>query len=171
MVRVTKEQYVITDANILIHFMALNALKLLALIPGFTFAIPNNVLEEITYEEERISVQEAIDENVFILTELTDLDELTFYSDFQEFLGKGEAACLAIAVCRGWYIATSDSERRLIREITKQIGMERYINTPGLIKKLIEEKILTIEKADDFIGVLKKNDYSIKFNSFREIIN
>lgn len=53
------------------------------------------------------------------MVELVEIPELTEYTGLlRELIGKGEAACLAIAIARGWTIASDERRRfgRLARE-------------------------------------------------------
>ena len=82
--------------------------------------------------------------------------------------GRGESACLAIAVCRKWAIATDETkDRRLSQEITGRALV--VINTPGILLKAIMEKVLSIEDADAIKGELEKRRFRMKFRSFRDL--
>ena len=80
---------------------------------------------------------------------------------------RGESACLAIAACRGWVFATDESkDKRLKKEI--EASRVRFINTPGLILKAIQNGVLSISEADAIKAELEKNRFKMYFGSFQE---
>ena len=57
--------------------------------------------------------------------------ELTIYVELIQILGIGEAACLSLAQCRNWLIA-SDEQKKFSRETTARPGRGRLLSTPGI---------------------------------------
>lgn len=65
--------------------------------------------------------------------ELTsDPAEIEAYAELRQVMGKGEAACLAIAQARGWMVAC-DERGRFLRHVRERLGEGQILNTPGLL--------------------------------------
>lgn len=102
-----------TDTCVLINLIHVARLPLLGRLPGYEFVIPNHVYEEVTDPKQRQALDEALDRGGVKKESLTDLTSVELYASLRASLGSGEAACLALAVTRGWMIASD--ERRLFR--------------------------------------------------------
>jgi predicted nucleic acid-binding protein len=112
---------VVTDANVLINLMHVSRLGLLGCIPGHEFVVPDHVREEITTPEYRALLDRAIDDGWLKLEPITDLGAIATFAELIEHLGRGEAACIAIAAQHGWHLA-SDEKRRFRREAVARLG-------------------------------------------------
>jgi len=84
-------------------------------------------------------------------------------------LGKGEAACLAMAQHRGWVVAC-DERRAFLREARRRVGETRLLNTPGLILLAIRQSKMTVEEADEAKKVLETRRFRMKFRSFGDLL-
>ena len=84
-------------------------------------------------------------------------------------MGRGEAACLALAVTENWIVA-SDEKRRFRREALARLGEGRILTTPGLMVLAIRAGIITIEEADQAKAVLETKRFTMGFASFNEFI-
>jgi predicted nucleic acid-binding protein len=90
-------------------------------------------------------------------------------ADYVERFGKGESACLAVAVHRHWIIATDETkDRRLSREIAAS-GI-KLINTPGILLKAIRSGLLSIQAADSIKAELEVKRFKMSFGSFQELV-
>lgn len=58
-------------------------------------------------------------------------------------MGKGEAACLAMATTRGWMLASDDRGRAFRRLATERIGNNRLLDTPGIAAMARAQGILS----------------------------
>ena len=83
-------------------------------------------------------------------------------------LGRGEAACLVLAVRHGWTVA-SDEKGRFRREAVKRIGGDRIIDTADLYIRAIRAGLVTIEEADVDKATLEARRFRMPFGSFREV--
>jgi len=84
-------------------------------------------------------------------------------------MGKGEAACLAMAEARGWMIA-SDEKKRFRREVTARLGLERLVTTAGLFVIAIRAGVISVEEADQAKEILERHRFRMAFRSFRELV-
>ncbi len=100
---------------------------------------------------------------------INDISAITLFAELTAFMGKGEAACLSLAVTRGWLIA-SDEKRVFKREAEARLGPGRLINTAGLLVFSIRAGLITIEEADELRAVLEQCRFRMKFASFRDLL-
>jgi predicted nucleic acid-binding protein len=100
---------------------------------------------------------------------LEDIAELTTYAELRRVMGKGEAACLALAEARGWIVA-SDEKKRFRREVIARLGEERLVTTAGLFVLAIRAGLLSVEEADQAKAILERHRFRMKFRSFRELV-
>ena len=101
--------------------------------------------------------------------QLADPAELKVYADLIQILGSGEAACLSLAQCRQWLIA-SDEKKKFRRETLARLGAGRLLNTPGILSLAISGGIITVEDADRAKAVLEQNRFIMSFASFRDVV-
>jgi hypothetical protein len=69
------------------------------------------------------------------------------YTELIAHIGRGEAACIAIAAQKGWLIA-SDEKKRFLREAIARVGVGRVLTTVDVFVLAIKAGLLTIEEAD-----------------------
>jgi len=160
---------VVTDANVLINLMHVARLGLLGGLPGHQFVVPDHVRDEITNSDHRSALEAAIDAGMVKLESITDLDVLVTFAELIAHIGRGEAACIAIAAKRGWSIA-SDEKRRFRREAEARVGRERIFGTVEVFVLAIEAGLITVEQADADKLVLESRKFKVSFASFRELV-
>lgn len=160
---------VLTDTNILINFIRLDRLDLLGMIPGYQFQVPDHVVEEIRDREQRERLETGLQSGFITALSITDLDEIESYAQFHRSLGQGEAACLAVAVRRGYCVA-SDDRRAFRKAVVEGVGKERILTTTDLIVLAIRAGLATVEDADEWKVTLETNRFKMRFTSFREIL-
>lgn len=72
--------------------------------------------------------------------------ELEVYAQVVQVIGKGEAACLAMAEVQGWCVA-SDERRKFPRLANERLGPGRVVNTAGTFVLAIRASLLSVEEA------------------------
>lgn len=160
---------VVTDTNILINLIHVGLLDLLAKLPSYSFVVPEEVVNEVSDSDQTRALQGAISSGVVDVVQLTDPAELAIYAGLLKILGSGEAACLSLAECRHWLIA-SDEKKKFRREALARLGSGRMLNTPGIFALAIRAGILTVEDADHAKTVLEQHRFIMSFASFRDIL-
>lgn len=160
---------VVTDANVLINLIHVGRLGMCSHLPCHEFIVPDHVRAEITDPGQRKDLDEAIENGVFCVEAITDLDALSLFAALSVHLGRVEAACLALAAHNGWMIA-SDEKQRFRREAVNRIGEERIIGTADLFVMAINVGLLTIEDADQDKVLLEGRLFRMPFESFQEVI-
>jgi len=159
----------VTDSNILINLAHINRLDLLGKLPPFSFVVPEEVIKEITDQGQAGLLRDAIASDVLQEVQLSSIAELLVYARLVRTLGSGEAACLALAECRNWLIA-SDERKSFYREAVVRLGQERILNTAGILLKAIRLHVLTVEEADQAKALLERRRFIMKFASFRDLL-
>ncbi len=162
---------VITDANILINFIKIGRLDILQSLRIYTFHIPDEVYEEVVYPAQRVVLDQALNDGWLKRTEITDHVELRYYAQYRRQMGDGEAACLAISICRKWIMASDEQKKRMIsKQVLDILGENYWLNTPGILLKAIKENILTVAQADTIKDALAQNRFVMHFASFQDLL-
>lgn len=157
------------DTCVFVNFAIIRRVDLFSRISEFLFHVHQEVINEVTVAAQRQLLNEMLENGGLKKTELREVSELTHFAEYSKTFGKGESACLALAVCRRWVIATDESkDRRLKREI--EASKIQIINTPGLLLTAIQRGVLTIGDADAIKEELERNRFKMNFRSFRELM-
>jgi len=160
---------VCTDACVLINFAHVSRLDLLGQIQDMIFHAPQEVLNEVSEPGQMRKVEEAVENGVLHRLKIIAVEELQSVAEYIEQFGKGESACLAVAIHRQWVVATDETkDRRLSREIaSKRI---KLINTPGILLKAVRQGLLSVQAADLIKTELEANRFKMSFKSFQELV-
>ena len=160
---------VLTDTNILLNLAIVDRLDLLGVFPDLRFSSPRVVFDEVLSPRERSRVDRAIACGLLPEIAFDDIDTLALFSQLLRIMEQGEAACLALAVQHGAWVA-SDERRAFRREAERLLGPGSVVTTPGLIVLAIRRKILTLEEADEIKRVLEQRRFKMTFGSFAEVV-
>lgn len=158
---------VITDTNVLINFMHIDQVALLGELPAYRIGLPAEVLHELTDVHQRASIDAAIAAGQIDLLVVEAMDALALFGDLRDLMGRGEAACLALAATTGCHLA-SDEKKRFRRKAIELIGEERILRTEDLLLEAIRCGRITVAQADEYKAVLAGNRYAMPFASFAE---
>ncbi len=169
MAGVFEDRVVATDANVLINLIHVGRLALLGVLPGYRFVVPPAVESEVCIPRQARELARAFDAGHVQRTAFSGVEELEIYAELVQTLGKGEAACLAMAQVRGWFIA-SDERRRFLRLAEARLGPGRILNTPGIFVLAIRAGVLTVEQADRSKRALENHRFRMRFSSFADVL-
>ena len=100
------------DATVLNNFLKVGRLPLLRQLFPTSLRLAAQVYDEIKAGGLEDSIRQAVNEGWLLLVTPESGREATLYSEYSRTLGSGEAASLAVAICRGWAIATDDRAAR-----------------------------------------------------------
>ena len=160
---------VITDANVLINFLQIGQLELLGKLDAHRFLVPEEVMEEITDPAQREALAAAIAAGYLEQVVVDTMESLTLFAELRDVMGRGEAACLALAATTGCQIA-SDEKKRFRRRAIELIGEARIVRTESILVEAIRQRRISVAEADGFKAVLEANRYSMSFGSFSDIL-
>lgn len=158
---------VITDTNVLINFNHIDQVALLGELPAYRVGLPTEVLHELTDVSQRASIDAAIAAGKIHLLVVQAMDALALFGELRDLMGRGEAACLALAATTGCHLA-SDENKRFRRKAIELIGEERILRTEDLLLEAIRCDRITVAQADQYKAVLAVNRYTMPFASFAE---
>lgn len=159
----------VTDTNILINLIHIGRLDLLGKLPPYSFVVPEEVVKEVREPHQAQALQIAMSSGLLLEVQLADPAELKVYAELIQILGSGEAACLSLAECRHWLIA-SDEKKKFRRETLARLGAGRLLNTPGILSLAISGGLITVEDADRAKAVLEQHRVIMSFASFRDVL-
>lgn len=120
---------VAVDASVLINLVHAGRLRLLVDLRRFRALLPEDVLEEILFPEQRAAVETAIQAGYFEPVRVDDPAVLETFAELRTSLGRGEAACLALAQHRGLMVA-SDEKCVFLRLARQRLGEGRISPRP-----------------------------------------
>lgn len=160
---------VVTDANVLINLIRIGQLPLLGQLDGYRFLVPAEVVNEITEQDQREALSEALARGYLEQVVVDTMESLQLFAELRDVMGKGEAACLALAATMGSHIA-SDEKKRFRRRAVELIGEERIVRTEGILLAAIRQGHISVAEADGFKAVLAANRYAMSFGSFSELL-
>ncbi len=158
---------VVADANVLINLMHVARLNFCSELPGLEFVVPDHVQAEITLPEQRAMLDGAVADGWVQVISFSEPDDIALFADLTVHLGRGEAACLVLAVRNRWTVA-SDEKRRFRREAASRIGADQILGTVDLYVHAIRAGLVTIEEADADKDILERRRFKMPFRSFRE---
>jgi predicted nucleic acid-binding protein len=143
---------------------------LLGRLPGFAFVVTPDVLSEIVQPDQKQQVDAALAAGMLRIEELSSSEMLALFAELRHLMGAGEAASLALAVHKGWAVA-SDEKRAFRREALARLGQNRILTTPGLYLVAIRAGLLSVEEADADKSRLEARKFNMDFSSFRDLLS
>lgn len=165
----TATNNVACDACVLINFLSIDRIEILHEdVSRYRFVVPDAANAEVTRQAQRDRLDAAYREHIVYRAGAESIEELIEFSELTRFMGRGEAACLALAKCRGWMLA-SDEGKPFRRMAVESIGEHRLIGTADIFDAAIENKRMTVSEADDLKASLEDTyHFKMPFKSFAE---
>ncbi|WP_018292010.1 hypothetical protein [Verrucomicrobium sp. 3C] len=163
------ETIVVMDANVLINLLRIGQVPLLARLNGYRFLVPEEVMQEIADLRQRELLASAVAAGYLGQVVVDTVDSLALFAELRERMGRGEAACLALAATTGTHIA-SDEKKRFRRCAIELIGPTRIVRTESILLEAIRQGHISVAEADGFKEALEANRYSMSFGSFSELL-
>jgi len=160
---------VITDANVIINLFHIGQLSLFGSLKPYSFRIPSEVLAEILEPAQYAAVSASIEAGHIEEISVDDIAALSLFAELRDVMGRGEAACLALATTRGFHIA-SDEKKRFRRRAIELVSESRILRTEQLLVEAIRRNQITVEDADGYKAILTANNYALPFASFADIL-
>ncbi len=160
---------VVTDANVLINLLRIGQLPLLGKLDAYRFLVPEEVVAEVTDPDQREALSSALAAGYLRQAVVDTMESLALFAELRDVMGRGEAACLALAATTGCHIA-SDEKKRFRRRAVELIGEERIVRTEGILLEAIRQGRISVAEADGFKEALAANRYSMPFQSFSDLL-
>jgi predicted nucleic acid-binding protein len=142
-----REKRYIFDATVLSNFLLVDALALLVERYRGSGLVTSQVYDELSSgfsrEPALRRIEKVIGENGFDLITLS-AREHGFYVTLLDFLGKGEASCIAHARFSPCVVVSDDKACRRTCDLYKI----KYTGTIGILRAACSERHISVEKAD-----------------------
>ena len=164
-----KVRVVVTDACVLINLIHVGRLSILGELPGYEFVIPDHVYEEVAEPVQRPALDDAMNSGWLKKESITDLSSIELYTRLCTSLGRGEAACIAMAVAKDCMIA-SDERRLFRREVVNRLGEERLLTTVSIYVLAIKAGLLSVKEANQDKDVLERRRFKMGVKSFFDLV-
>jgi predicted nucleic acid-binding protein len=160
---------ILIDADVIIHFIKGNKLNLIPHIFPDRIVFVDKVLDELYFlKKYQIIISNFISQNGFERIELDSNDEYVFeYAQLIKFVGKGEAACMAIAKIDKNYIASSNLSD--IREYCKKHCI-KIITTMDFLWEAMKNQLLTDVECNEFIKKVKNSGSKLPVDTIEEYV-
>ncbi|NOX64347.1 MAG: hypothetical protein GXO85_00785 [Chlorobi bacterium] len=160
---------ILIDSDVIIHFIKGDKLDLIPSIFPDRIAFVDKVLEELyLIPRTQILIHNFISNNNFERLELdSNLDYVIEYSRLIQLVGKGEAACMAIAKIDKNYIASSNMKD--IREYCEKNDI-KIITTMDILWEAMNLHLLTVEECDEFIRKVKSAGSKLPVDTIEEYV-
>ena len=134
---------VVTDANVIINLFHIGQLTLFSALPPYRFRVPAEVVAVILAPPQQAAVTACIEAGHLEEIVVDTMDALSLFADLRDVMGRGEAACLALAKTGGFRIA-SDEKKRFRRRAIELIGESRILRTEMLLLEAIRRKQISV---------------------------
>jgi predicted nucleic acid-binding protein len=95
---------VVTDANVIINLFHIGQLPLFGALPPYRFRVPAEVVAEILDPTQQAAVTACIEAGHLEEVVVDTVDALSLFADLRDVMGRGEAACLALAKTGGFIL-------------------------------------------------------------------
>lgn len=138
----------ITVVVVVIHLAKAGQLPILGRIEAYSFVVPEQVVAEVTYPEQAKALKEALRAGHLSQQSSTDVAEIALYAELEVRMGKGEAACLAMAASRGWRLASDDRGRAFRRLVRERIDEKNFVNTVVLVSLAPRARLALGRRSD-----------------------
>ncbi len=162
------QRLVVTDTNVLINLIHVDALGLLGSLSSYEFVVVDDVVREITRPGQMDALSVAFTRGWIRRVSLEKPEGIALFAELVRVIERGEAASLSWAVVENAVIAC-DEKRVFRREALARVGEARMFTTPGIFVLAIRLKLLTVEEADRMKAVLEAKRFKMAFASFREV--
>jgi predicted nucleic acid-binding protein len=159
------------DASVLINLLHIGRLPLLARLPDLQPLIPEEVIEEVRLPDQQAELRTAIEAGYLTRVAVDDPAVLETFADLRDSLGRGEAACLALAQHRVEIAVACDEKGAFLRTATERLGEGRVLTTADLLLMCIRAELLSVAEADAAKELLSTRKFRMPFGSFKELID
>ena len=164
---------IICDTSVVINFLKISRVDLLAQ-HSHTFWITDHVHREITidYPAQQKLFQSAIENLTLHKISVEDPQELDLFVNLVKNgqLGSGECATIAVAVCRGYFLAMDDNQA--IKKAELLMAPTRILRTQDILVEMIKENLLSVETADQMVqNWATHHRFRLKIPTIKDLFN
>lgn len=154
------------DATVLNNFQKVGRLSLLRLLFPRSLRIAAQVFDEMKAGGLEAGISEGVSEHWLGLVAPESGREVTLLGEYARTLGPGEAASLAIAVCRAWALATDD---RAARAAARAAGVP-LTGSVGILIAGVRTGLITRSEGDQLLQDMRRYGYRFPFTTLEGMI-
>jgi len=125
------ETVLVADAPILVRLLERAELRECGQLPAHHLVLVDQVRAEVEPPSLRAKLDLAVTQGQLLPAAISSLAALAHFARLARRLGRGEAACLALAAARGWHVLSAD-RRRFRREVERELGRSRLVSWADL---------------------------------------
>ncbi len=159
---------VVLDTCVLLNFIVVGRTDLLGKLP-LDFLIPSEVWKEVRQPAAAAILARAMSRRIVEIALLNDGREMELLEELLGFdkIDEGEAAAMAMAICRSHSFATDDKHAR---NEFRRLSSLRVYSTQDLMALSIEQGLLDVETADRILQEWRdKRSFALKIRSFADL--
>lgn len=143
------------DTTVLNSFLKVAHLPLLRRLFPESLRIAAQVYDELKAGGLDAPIREGLTEGWLRLVSPESGREATLYSEYGRTLGPGEAASLAVAICRGWAMATDD---RAARRAARAAGVS-LTGSVGILILAVKANAITRQEGNQLLQQMRRHGY------------
>lgn len=147
---------VVVDATVVINLANAGRLDLLGSLAGWDFVVPDEVVEEIKRPHQKAALEGALQAGHLRRESSTEPAEMTLCAELRDCMGKGEAACLAMAATREWMVTSDDRGRAFRRIVQERIGKNRLCDTPWIVNEARAKGVVSDEESQRILESMRR---------------
>jgi predicted nucleic acid-binding protein len=143
------------DTTVLNNFLKVGRLPRLSRLFPASLRIAAQVYDELKAGGLESPIRDGVAEGWLRLVTPESGRETTLYSEYSRSLGPGEAASLAIAICRGWSLATDD---RAARRAARAAGVA-ITGSVGILLSAVQAGVITRHEGNQLLQEMRRLGY------------
>ncbi len=149
------------DATVFNNFIKVGRLSLLRQLFPASLRVTAQVYDELKAGKLDEPIQQAVAETWLRLVTPESDREIALYGEYSRTLGPGEAASLAIAICRGWAVATDD---RAARAAARAAGVP-LTGSVGILIVAVRTGTVARPEGDRLLRDMRRHGYRFPLDS------
>jgi predicted nucleic acid-binding protein len=154
------------DATVLNNFLKVDRLTILCQLFPTSLRVPAQVYDELKAGGLDAPIREAVGEGWLGLVTPESGREARLYGEYAETLGAGEAAGLAISICRGWALATDD---RAARRAARAADIP-LTGSVGILIAAVRAGALTPPEANRLLQQMQRHGYRFPLKNLEGLL-
>ena len=149
------------DSTVLNNFLKIGRLPLLRTVFPSSLRVAAQVYDEMRAGGFEAPLQDGVGQGWLRLVAPESGRETALYGELGKTLGAGEAASLAIAICRQWAMATDD---RAARRAAESAAVP-LTGSVGILVTAVRAGIIALEEGDRFLQQMRRHGYRFPVGS------
>lgn len=154
------------DATVLNNFIKIGRFALLRLLFPSSLRASAQVYEEMRAGGLSAPLRDAVAEGWLQVVTPESGPEVTLYTEYARSLGPGEAASLAVAVCRRWTFATDD---RAARAAARAAAIP-LTGSVGFLCLAVRIGAISRDQGDHLLAEMKRHGYWFPFETLEGLV-